>query len=297
MQFLLFNSESIVERWKQAHPGRKDPTELGYTSTEVYREIDESTRKAVSRSMEALELQANSADGWPTDRTIYQNLQAKMQTVTGQLQAAMVANELLLEVIRQLHLLRQVQIAHAEMMGYHVSAESQRRQYDDTIRNKRLEYTGEFRHQESDTNSVFGADEFTASSTRAPAPGSTGGDENWQPAKGPRAPAPGSTGGDENWQPGSGPRAPAPGSTGGDEHWQPGNGPRAPAPGSTSGDENWQPGSGPRAPAPGSTGGDENWRPAKGPRAPAPSVGGVWVWGTPSSGTTSTTDRKRKGRP
>lgn len=148
IQGLLFASGSIVERWKQTHPGRKAPEELGLQPKEAYHQIEKSTQSAVARSLEALDIQGNSADGWPKDRTIYANLQAKSQTVNGQLEAAMVGNELLLEVIRQLHLMRQIQISHAEMMGYHVSAESQRRQYDEEMLRRRVGYTGRYRGDE-----------------------------------------------------------------------------------------------------------------------------------------------------
>jgi P-type conjugative transfer protein TrbJ len=147
MRGILFASESIVDRWKQTHPGHKDLEQYYSTPADAYTKIDESTRQAVQRSMEVLDLQANSVDGWPQDRTILAELKDKAQTVSGQLQAAKVTNDLLIEVVRQLHLLRGVQIAHAEMMGYHISGETQRRQFEDKhMRSRALDgYSGRYR--------------------------------------------------------------------------------------------------------------------------------------------------------
>lgn len=146
MRGILFASGSIIERWKTMHPGNKDLSKWYSDPADAYKQIDESTRQAVQRSMEVLELQANTADGWPQDRTILAQLAAKAQTADGQLKAAQVANDLLLEVIRQLHLLRGVQIAHAEMTGYQISGETQRRQFEDKfMRSRRFGYTGRYR--------------------------------------------------------------------------------------------------------------------------------------------------------
>lgn len=157
MQGLLFASGAMLDRWQQTHPGRRSPEELGYDPREAYHRIEASTQSAVSRSLAVLDIQGNSADGWPTDRTIYASLADRMQTAGGQLQVSQVTNELLLEVIRQLHLMRQVQIAQAEMMGYHVSAESQRREYGDELLQRRLGYTGRYRATELDDFSKLGS--------------------------------------------------------------------------------------------------------------------------------------------
>jgi len=145
LQGILFAGESLAVRWRQTHPGAELPEAKGYTDDQAYKRIDQGVNRAVERALEVLDAQGNSVDGWPKDRTIFANLEAKMGTVNGQMQAAQVANELLLEIIRQLHLLRQVQMAHASMMGEFASAESQRRLYRERIIERDHGYTGRFR--------------------------------------------------------------------------------------------------------------------------------------------------------
>lgn len=91
------------------------------------------------KTMRVLDVQ-NTGD----DARIFQNLQLKMQSVSGQLQAQKAANELLLEIIRQLVALRAVVSAHANMMGEFVGADAQRRQFDDAI-GERERYHGKYR--------------------------------------------------------------------------------------------------------------------------------------------------------
>lgn len=146
MRGLLFQSESIVSRWEKTHQGSQNPNNIYESPSEAYRKIDESTRQAVKRAMDVLELQSNSADGWPKDQDILKQLSEKAHSADGEVKCLQVALDLLLEIIRQLHLLRGVQIAHAEMMGYHVSGETQRRQFEDKyLRDQRLGYTGRYR--------------------------------------------------------------------------------------------------------------------------------------------------------
>jgi P-type conjugative transfer protein TrbJ len=146
VQHLLFAGGSIAERWAQTHPGRKTAVDAGFASApELYQAIEEDTRKAVARSLEVLDIQGDGPDGWQKDKAIFGKLQTKMQTVGGQLEASMTANELLLEIIRQLQLMRQVQIAQAEMMGYHVSRDVQRRQLSEREMQERFRYTGRYR--------------------------------------------------------------------------------------------------------------------------------------------------------
>ena len=139
MRGILYASESMVERWEKIHPGRKDFRDQGYkSSAKAYAAIDESTRKSVHRAMKVLDIQVSSKDGWPKDREVLKQLADKADSADAQLKCTQVTNLLLLEMIRQLHLLRGVQIAHAEMMGYSVAGVVQRRQYQEHQADRQL---------------------------------------------------------------------------------------------------------------------------------------------------------------
>lgn len=133
MRGIVFAGQSMSERWEDVHPGRTDLYQRYGSPAKAYAAIDESTRKSVQRAMQVLDLQVASKGGWPKDRQILAALSAKAQSADGQLKCTQVTNMLLLEMIRQLHLLRGVQIAHAEMMGYDVSGQVQRRQYEELV--------------------------------------------------------------------------------------------------------------------------------------------------------------------
>lgn len=148
-QRIIFAGQSLKDRWEQLHPGRVDPKANDTTDEEAYRRIDESVRKAVDKTLSILDVQSVGSNGAAKDKQVFEKLQTKMQAINGQVEAIMMGNELLLEILRQLHRLRDVVTAHANMMGEAVSAESQRRQYDDAIRERDWTYSGSFASRKS----------------------------------------------------------------------------------------------------------------------------------------------------
>jgi len=144
-QRIVFAGQSLKDRWAELHPGLVDPHKNDLTDEDAYHRVDEGVRKAVDKTMAVLDVQNLGTNGAAKDKQVFQALQTKMQTVNGQVEAIMMSNELLLEILRQLHRLRDVATAHANMMGEAVSSDSQRRQYDDAIRHRDWTYTGSFR--------------------------------------------------------------------------------------------------------------------------------------------------------
>lgn len=142
----------LTEDWAKAHPGSKDPHALGKADPEAFRRVDERVQLAVEKTMRTLDSQYNQLD---TEEKVFARLQQKVSgegeglseddKVKGQLQAAMLANELLLELLKEQKLTRQLLQSQALLMGEQVSAQAQYRQYDDAIRRRDPGYTGRFR--------------------------------------------------------------------------------------------------------------------------------------------------------
>lgn len=138
-QAILFAGQSLKTQWELTHPGRVSPDQRGLTDAEAYRRIDQSVQASVVKTLCVLDVQSET-----DERRIFESLQVKMESASGQLQAQKAGNELLLEIIRQLMALRAVVAAHANMMGEFVGADAQRRQYEDAIR-ERERYQGKYR--------------------------------------------------------------------------------------------------------------------------------------------------------
>ena len=139
-------ADSLTGSWKTTHPGRKDPSKVAGTDPEAYRRIDESIQRSVEKALRVLDAQG-SASAVQNEEQVFQRLQSKVagQGVQGQLQAAMVANELLLDIDHQLRLTRQLLQGLVNVMAEQASGDAQRRQYDDAIRARDPGYTGRYR--------------------------------------------------------------------------------------------------------------------------------------------------------
>jgi P-type conjugative transfer protein TrbJ len=262
---VLFASESLVKRWEDTHQGSRDLYQYYDSPSSAYRAIDESTRQAVVRNLKVLDIQVNSADGWPKDQQILNDLRDSIHNTDGQLKALQALGDLLVEVIRQLHLLRGVQVAHAEMMGYAVSGETQRRQFEDKVVRERFGgYTGQF----------AGGTMLDPATAGMGYGGSGAGLGAAAAAAGAVGAVSGVVSGDEGTPGANGVLAPAPGTVGGGVGTPGANGVLAPAPGTVGGGVGTPGANGVLAPAPGTVGGGVGTPGANGVLAPAPARGG-----------------------
>lgn len=144
-QQFVFTGKSLTEQWKKTHPGEQTPEVKGYGSIEdAYDAIDRDLHAAAQQSLQALDIHI-SPRSVSQDEQIISKLRQKMESAEGQMQAQQATNELLLEVIRQLSLIRQVNIVQARMVSVGLSDEAQRRLYRSKVVERDYAYRGLYR--------------------------------------------------------------------------------------------------------------------------------------------------------
>jgi P-type conjugative transfer protein TrbJ len=138
----VFVGKNLTDQWKRTHPGEQTPEIQGYGSIEhAYDSIDKDLRGAAEQSLKTLDVHLDPKNV-RQDQQIAEQLKAKMETAAGQMQAQQATNELLLEIIRQLGLIRQVNIVQARMTAVGLSDEAQRRLYRSAVIQRDYEYRG-----------------------------------------------------------------------------------------------------------------------------------------------------------
>lgn len=184
---IVFQGRSLTDQWKQSHPGLKTPDVpaqaggQGYGSIEeAYDAIDKNLHAAAERSLKALDVHLDP-NNVRQDEQLLEQLKNKAESAEGQMQATQATNALLLEVIRQLNLIRQVNVIQAQMVTLAASDEAQRRMYVSAVRQRDYAYRGLYR------GNAAGA---TAGGVQVGAPLTTG-----MPAATPSAAGGGATGG------------------------------------------------------------------------------------------------------
>lgn len=139
-----FVGRSLSEQWRATHPGAQEPEAAGYKSvSKAYDAIDRDLHTAAATSLKALDVHVDPKTG-ASERQIFEALKLKMLSAQGQMQATQVTNELLLEVIRQFHLLRQVTVVQARMQAVGFSDEAQRRLYRSSVVDRDYKYRGKY---------------------------------------------------------------------------------------------------------------------------------------------------------
>lgn len=141
----VFQGRSLTEQWKETHPGEQPPEVKGYGSIEqAYDAIDKNLHAAAERSLRALDVHI-SPNAVNQDKQLLEQLKQKAESAEGQMQATQATNALLLEVIRQLQLIRQVNIVQAQMVTLEASDEAQRRLYRSAVHERDYAYQGLYR--------------------------------------------------------------------------------------------------------------------------------------------------------
>jgi type IV secretion system protein TrbJ len=140
---IAFAGVSTAVQWRKTHPGAQTPQVAGYgTLDEAYVALDQGMHDAADKALQALDVQA---DATTQDQQILQQLQQRAGSASGQMQATQASNEILLELVRQMNLLRQLVGIQARMETIGVSEEAQRRLYKGASRNQPGAYTGKYR--------------------------------------------------------------------------------------------------------------------------------------------------------
>lgn len=131
-----------AEQWGQTSNGAPGPQEHSQTWAEnqAYKRLDDDVQRATSDAFKALDM---DAEGVGDDDATYKRLAELVNSADGQLKVAKVTARILLEMLRQQHRLHDVVIVQARMMGEHISAQAQTRQFDGALKS-RTGYTGKW---------------------------------------------------------------------------------------------------------------------------------------------------------
>ncbi|MFM2415300.1 MAG: hypothetical protein RL385_23 [Pseudomonadota bacterium] len=142
---LAFAGVKAVKEWQKTHPGEKAPDAAGYeTIDKAYVAMDRDLHATAQRGLAVLDIQTDKS-AMEDDQNIMEELKDKMETAEGQMQAQQAANEILLELVRQLNLLRQVLLVQSRLVAATSAEEAQRRMYARENRGDFFKYTGKYR--------------------------------------------------------------------------------------------------------------------------------------------------------
>lgn len=179
----VFQGRALTQQWKDTHPGEKTPDVPGYGSIEqAYDAIDQNLHAAAERSLKALDVHVDP-NGVNQDKQILEQLKNKAESAEGQMQAQQATNALLMEVIRQLMLIRQVNVIQAQMVTLAASDDAQRRLYRSATQQRDYAYQGLFRGDRGGAAAGGGLPGLgSASGMPAASGGSSGGGTGLAPA-------------------------------------------------------------------------------------------------------------------